>query len=140
MTIDVKHETNNFVISSIAMVLTVFVFELALSTGVLYQLARLTDKIRIQLGLIPEHILPKLIGGYSYAIVPVNKTVFIILSLVFGFFAFKLIIKRGTKCSGWIYGISMTIIFFLVSSILVILSGSREHEMSYRYVPFPRSL
>ncbi len=38
MTIDIKHEIKNLVISSIAMVLTVFVFEVALSTGVLYQL------------------------------------------------------------------------------------------------------
>lgn len=127
MTIDVKHETKNFVISSIAMVLTVFVVEVALSTGVLYQLARLTDRIRIQLGLIPEHILPNLIGeyaaGYAYSIVPVNITVFIILNLVFGFSAFRLISKRGTKYPGWIYGISMSFIFFLVSSILTILSG-----------------
>ena len=123
MTIDVRYEIKNFVISSIAMVLTVFVFEVALSTGVLYQLARLTDRIRIQLGLISKHILPKLIGGYAYSIVPVNITIFIIINLVFGFYAFRLISKRGTKYSGWIYGISMSFIFFLVSSILTILSG-----------------
>jgi hypothetical protein len=123
MTIDAKHETKNLAISSLAVVLTVFVFDIGLSTGVLYQLVRLTDKVRIQLGLIPKHILPNFIGGYSYSIVPVNITVFIILSLVFGFFAFKLISKRGTKCSSWIYGASMTIMFFLVSSQLVKLSG-----------------
>ena len=133
MTIDVKHETKNFIISWIAVVLTVFVFEIALFTGVLYQIARLTDIIRIQLGLMPEHILPKLIGGFSYSIVPVNKFVFISLSLVFVFFAFKLISKRGTKCSGWIYGISMTIIFFLVSSIFVILSDDPFNWLAVIY-------
>lgn len=123
MTIDFKHETKNFVISSMAMVMMVFIFVVALSTGVLYKLARLTDSIRIQLGLIPEHILPKLIGGYAYSIVPVNITLFIIINLVCGFSALRIISKRGTKYSGWIFGISMSFIFFLVSSILTILSG-----------------
>lgn len=123
MTIDFKHETKNFVISSVAMVMMALIFVVALSTGVLYQFARLTDSIRIQLGLIPEHILPKLIGGYAYSIVPVNITVFIIINLVCGFSALRIIGKRGTKYPGWIFGISMTFIFFLVSSILTILSG-----------------
>jgi len=123
MITDFKHETKNFVISSFAMLLTVFVLEVSLSTGVLYRLARLTDRIRIELGLIPEHILPNLIGGYSYSIVPVNIAVFIIFNLVFGFFAFRLIGKRGTKYLSWIYGISMSFVFFLVSSVLTILSG-----------------
>lgn len=123
MTNGVKYEIKNFVISSIAMVLTVFVFEVALTTGVLYQLARLTDRIRIQLGLIPEHIIPNLTGGYAYSIVSVNITIFIIINLICGFYAFKLISKRGTKYSGLVYGISMSFIFFLISSILTIFSG-----------------
>jgi uncharacterized membrane protein YeaQ/YmgE (transglycosylase-associated protein family) len=109
--IDIIHETKNLVISSIAMVLTVFIFKVALLTDVLYQLVRLVDKIHIQQGLIPKHILNMLIGG-PYSIV--SKIAFVILSFVFGFFAFKLINKRGTKCPCWFYGIFMTIIFFLI--------------------------
>jgi len=122
MTTDFKHETKNFVISSVAMIMMVLIFVVALSTGVLYQLARLTDIIRIQLGFIPEHILPKLIGGYAYSIVPVNVTIFIIINLVCGFSALRIISKRGTKYPGWIFGISMSCTFFLISSILTILS------------------
>jgi len=122
VTTNIVNEIKNLVICSVATVLTIIVFEVALSTAVLYRLARLTDKVRIQLGLMPEHMLPKLTGGYSYSIVLVNKAAFILLSLIFGFVAFKLISKRGTKFSGWIYGIFMTVIFYFVGSALVIIS------------------
>ncbi|HBV95700.1 MAG: hypothetical protein JL50_10435 [Peptococcaceae bacterium BICA1-7] len=133
MNIDFKHEIKNLVISSVAMAMIVLIFVVALSTGALYQLARLTDSIRIQLGLIPEHILPKLVGGYAYSIVPVNITIFIIINLVCGFSAFRIISKRGTKYPGWIFGISMTLIFFLISSILTILSGDPFNWLAVIY-------
>lgn len=74
---------------------------------------------------MPEHIINKLTisTAPSYSYVSVNKVVFIFFNLFFGFITFKLINKRGTKYSGWIYGISMTLVFLLISSILTIQSG-----------------
>ena len=122
MNIAFKHEIKNFAISTLAMALTVYVFKFAVSTGFAYQLARLIDRIRIQLGLMPEHVLPKLIGNFAYSIVPVNITIFIIINFVFGVITFKLIKKRRTKYSGPTHGAFMSFIFLIVGSILTVLS------------------
>jgi len=122
MILDIKHELKNFLISFVAVVLIVGIFEVALSTGILYQLARITDKIHIFLGFMPRNMLPKLVGGYAYSIVSVNMAVFIILSLGIGYLAFRMISKRSTVCLGLIYGIFMAIIFYIIGSILVTLS------------------
>ena len=116
----------NFIISSASIVLVVFCFCIAVFSGSTYKLSKfIIDPKLIQLGLIPENVINKLmIGtGPSYSYVSVNKALFILLNLILGFIAFKLIYQRGTKYSGFIYGISMTLIFILVASILTIQSG-----------------
>lgn len=122
----IKHEIMNFIISSASIVLVVFCFCIAVFSGSTYTLSKfIVDPKLIQLGLIPENVINELmIGtGPSYSYVSVNKVLFILLNVVFGFITFKLICKRGTKYSGLIYGIFMTLIFILVASILTIQSG-----------------
>jgi len=122
----IKHEIMNFIISSVSIVLVIFCFETAVFSGSTYKFSKfIVDQKLIQLGLMPEHIINKLIigTGPSYSYVSVNKALFILLNLILGFITFKLICKRGTKYSGFIYGISMTLIFILVASILTIQSG-----------------
>jgi len=122
----IKHEIINFVFSSVSIVLVIFCFCIAVFSGSTYKLSKfIVDPKLIQLGLIPENVINQLmIGtGPSYSYVSVNKVLFILLNLVFGFITFKLICKRGTKYSGLIYGIFMALIFLLVASILTIQSG-----------------
>lgn len=121
----IKHERTNFLISAAAMVLTVFSFKVMVLSGITYQSGKIIDQVLIKLGLMPEHIIDKLAPstGPSYSYVPVNIALFIVLNLVLGFIAFKLIGKRSAMYSGRIYGISMTLVFLLVSSTLVIQSG-----------------
>ncbi len=117
-----KHEIMNFTIAFTAMVLAVYVFNLALASGLASHVAVLVDRIRILLKLMPEHIIRKLVGGNAYSIVPVNIAIFIIINFVLGMVAFKLIRQRGTKYSGLIYGIFMSLIFLALGSAYTILS------------------
>lgn len=115
-------ESQNFLISLVAIVLILYSFLFALDSGLAYQLAWITDKVKIYLGLMPEHMLSKMIGGYSTSIVPVNVTIFIILNIVIGYVAFKVIRYRGTKYSGLVYGLFMVSIFSILASVLIINS------------------
>ena len=101
----IKHEIMNFIISSASVVLVVYCFCIAVFSGSTYKLSKfIVDPKLIQLGLIPENVINKLmIGtGPSYSYVSVNKALFILLNLILGFISFKLIRKRGTKYSGFI--------------------------------------
>lgn len=117
------HETKNFIISAVAMILTLYSFEVLLLSGLAYRLAKTVDKVRIYLGLVPKHMLPKMIGGYSQSILPVNITIFIVINTLFGLLAFKLIRKRGSNYSGLIYGLFMSLVFLIIALILVGLSN-----------------
>ena len=120
-----KHEIENFIISSAAIVVAIYSTLVAISSGFTHHLGKLVDGILIQLGLVPWQIVNKLnmSKSLSYSYVSVNEAVFILINIFAGFITFKLIFKRGTKFSGFIYGISMTLIFLLVASILTIQSG-----------------
>lgn len=99
----------------------------AVHTGITHQLGRAIDQIFIQLGLLPENTIKKIMmsTGPSYSYVSANKAMFILLNLILGVSSFKLISERGAKFSGWIYGISVTIIFLLIGLTLAIQSGDR---------------
>lgn len=59
----------------------------------------------------------------SFSYVNVNEGLFIFLNIILGFVAFKVINKRGTRFSGWIYGLYMTLVFLFVASIYTMQSG-----------------
>ncbi len=120
---NIIHEAKNFIISALAVILTIASFELLLLSGFTYQLAKTVDKIRIYLRLVPTHILPKMEGGYSQSILPVNIMVFILVNILLGLLAFKLVRKRGSNYSGLIHGLFMSLVFLIIALILVDLSN-----------------
>lgn len=118
---NIIHEAKNFIISALATLLTIASFELLLLSGLTYQLARTVDKFRIYLGLVPKHILP-MVGGYSQSILPVNVMIFILVNILFGLLAFRLIKKRGSNYSGLIHGLFMSLVFLIIALMQVDLS------------------
>ncbi|MCL6479995.1 MAG: hypothetical protein K6T65_16640 [Peptococcaceae bacterium] len=119
----IEHEIKNTMISCAAILFIVFSFLASVSFGYTHLLSKLTDSALIQLGLMPEHMIPKLVYRYAYSYKYVNIVVFVILNTLWGYISFKLIKQRDTKLPGFIFAVLMSLILFIVGSIYTVLSG-----------------
>lgn len=119
----IKHEIKNTVIACVAVLFVMFSFLASVSTGFTYLLSKLTDNVVLRLGLMPEHVIPKLGYGPTYTYKNVNIALFVILNILFGYLAFKLINQRDTRLSGWAYATIMSLVLLIGGSIFTVLSG-----------------